>query len=384
MRMQVRIIHSLDEIPSSEWNRLNQDNNPFLTHEFLAALEHNQCVGETFGWLSQHIALYDDDRLVAATPLYLKDNSYGEFVFDWSWADAYHRAGLPYYPKLVSSVPYTPVTGNRLLTHPDYNQADLSQQLVKATLNLARELNVSSTHWLFPKQEERDYFIAQGLLKRIGTQFHWFNRDYNDFDDFLSSLSSSKRKKIKRERRRVIEENIEIKVIRGDQSSTVDRQHAEYFYRTTFDKKFGYATLNPGFFDEVCQTMGKQVLFFFAYHNKNAVACAICFQNDKALYGRHWGCTETFHSLHFELCYYQGIEYCIRHGKQLFEPGAQGEHKISRGFIPVETCSMHWIQDEQFRLGISRFLDQETEAIIDYMKQLSEHSPYKEHHEPAC
>lgn len=372
--MPVRIHESIDQIPAADWNRVAATDNPFLQHAFLAALEHHGCVGPQFGWLPQHVAVYDlQGALIGAAPLYLKDNSYGEFVFDWSWADAYERAGGAYYPKLVSAVPYTPATGPRLLA------ADVTVQrsLLEAALVHARELNVSSLHWLFPPTAEVELMEEHGLMRRTGCQFHWHNRGYRDFADFLDRFSAQKRKKLKRERRRVAEAGLQIERIHGHEASDEQLAVAAEFYRSTFDKKWGVATLNLGFFREVARTMGERLVLIMASDPSRYVAAAICFRGDDALYGRHWGCNAEFHSLHFELCYYQGIDYCIDHGLKLFEPGAQGEHKVSRGFEPTPTWSGHWIADPRFAAAIGDFLRREQGGMQHYMDELAEHLPYR-------
>lgn len=376
--MHTAIHDSLDSIPAEDWNRLVRNNHPFLRHEFLAALEHQGCVGKNMGWVPQHITLHDDqDQLIGACPLYLKYNSYGEFVFDWSWAEAYERAGLAYYPKLVSAIPYTPATGQRLLVDPDRDFKEIADVLIEAVIEHAKNTNVSSLHWLFPLHEEIELLKQHKLMQRIDCQFHWRNNDYNNFDDFLQSLTSKKRKQIKRERRLVRDAGLEIIMINGDEANDEQIEAAAWFYRSIYTRKYGTPTLNLGFFQEIARTMGEQLILILANHQGQYVACAICFRGDNAFYGRHWGCNAEFHSLHFELCYYQGIEYCIREDIQLFEPGAQGEHKISRGFLPVITRSAHWIQHEGFRGAIQDFLDRETTGINHYAKTLMEHSPYK-------
>lgn len=376
--MQVQIVDELSTVPSGEWNALAGKRFPFLRHEFLTALERHQCVGPAFGWLPRHILIRDDrGTLVGAMPMYLKDNSYGEFVFDWSWADAYERAGLAYYPKAVIAAPYTPATGARLLVQ-DNNLADTTRQaLFKTAVEFAGSQELSSLHFLFTNERDTRFLAGQGNLLRLGCQFHWENREYKSFDDFLSTLSSRKRKKIRRERRRVQEEGIEIRVVHGDEASDEQWDAACNFYRTTFEKKWGVPTLNSGFFQEISTTMGGNIVLVLAYHNREAVAGAINLKGSDTLYGRHWGCNARFHSLHFEVCYYQGIDYCIREGLIAFEPGAQGEHKISRGFLPTPTWSAHWIADRQFRGIIGDFLVRETRAMRDYIDTLDEYSPFR-------
>ncbi|HKK14707.1 MAG TPA: GNAT family N-acetyltransferase [Gammaproteobacteria bacterium] len=377
--MRIATLDGIDAAPADEWNRLAGSGNPFLCHEFLAALEHNGCVGTQFGWLPRHLAAYDEHgRLVGAMPLYEKDNSYGEFVFDWAWADAYERNGLRYYPKLVTAIPYTPATGARLLVDPAAPAPEaVAAALVAQTLEYARAQALSSAHWLFTDRRDTGRLESQGLMLRLGCQFHWHNAGYRDFDDFLDTFSAQKRKKLRRERRRVGEAGVELRIIHGDDADEATLRTAHHFYHSTFDRKWGIPTLNLGFFTEVARTMGSRLVLVLAYENDRPVAGAICFRGDDTLYGRHWGCDVHHHSLHFEACYYQGIEYCIRHGLGHFEPGAQGEHKISRGFVPTPTWSAHWIAHPGFRDAIGDFLRRETPAMERYMQELTTHLPYK-------
>jgi hypothetical protein len=376
--MNCTIIEQIDSIDPGAWNTLAHGGNPFLRHEFLAALEHHQCVGERFGWIPQHIVAKDcNGQLVGVMPLYLKDNSYGEFVFDWGWADAYQRAGLAYYPKLVTAVPYTPATGPRLLIAPHAPQQAVAHALIDRALDLAASHHVSSVHWLFTNEQDSRYLIQKGLLTRIGYQFHWHNQNYPDFDAFLGQLSSRKRKQIKRERRHVSDAQIVIKVLHGNEVSEAQLHQFHRHYQSTFYRLGGYATLSQAFFAEISTTVPQNVVFVFAYSNHKHVASAFCVRGEDTLYGRHWGCDADFNSLHFEACYYQGIDYCIAHGLKHFEPGAQGEHKISRGFVPTATYSQHWIENDQFRPIIADFLQREQQGVRHYMESLREHLPYR-------
>lgn len=376
--MELKVLTSIREVPGSAWNSVSGTANPFLRHEFLSALENNRCVGQNHGWLPRHLAAFEQDQLVGAVPMYLKDNSYGEFVFDWSWADAYQRAGLPYYPKSVVAVPYTPATGPRILTAPEACRDQIAPQLIELARAWSESENLSSLHWLFTNTDDTNRLKDQGLLMRLGCQFHWQNQGYRDFEDYLSRFNSRKRKKVRRERRYVEQAGIEMRVVHGHEASDLELAVMHEFYRTTFDKKWGHATLNLEFFREIATTMGDQLVLIIASKNSRIVAGAICLRSNDTLYGRHWGCYEEYHSLHFEACYYQGIDYCIEHGLTVFEPGAQGEHKISRGFMPTPTWSAHWIADPGFREIIRRFLDQETAGMFEYMEELSERSPFRQ------
>lgn len=376
--MQVEVIESLSELNREAWNALAEPTgNPFLRYEFLAGLEQHGCVGQHWGWFPRHLIVREGSRLVGAAPLYLKTNSYGEFVFDWSWADAWERAGGRYYPKLVSGIPYTPVTGPRLLCAPDTDITAVRRILMDAGLDLAQALGVSSLHWLFPTGEETEALVGRGLLRRRGTQFHWHNRGYRDFDDFLDGFSAQKRKKLKRERRRVAEAGITVEVFDGH---SADERHWAIFHRfyaDTFDKHGGHATLTEAFFLHLARTLPASIVLVLARKDGDYVAGAFNLRGRDALYGRHWGCREDYHSLHFEACYYTGIDHCIREGLARFEPGAQGEHKVSRGFEPVATWSAHWLSDRGFADAVRRYLDNEDELMRDYMEELRGHLPFK-------
>lgn len=376
--LTVETVNRIDNIDVAEWNLLAGTEYPFLRHEFLAALESQGCLGEAYGWLPRHLLLKDSEQhVLAAAPCYLKFNSYGELVFDWSWADAYQRAGLSYYPKLVIASPYTPANGPRILIADPTQRPCYARALIEGAVAVAQQMGVSSLHWLFVTEEECEWLESAGLMRRAGCQFHWENLGYRDFDDFLSTLTSRKRKQIKRERRRVRDSGIRFRLLRGTEVGDTEWDIYHQLYRSTFDKRGGIPTLSLGFFREIADTMGDQVLLVLAYDGPRIVAAAFNLIGAHGLYGRHWGCFEDYHSLHFEACYYQGQDFCIREGLQRFEPGAQGEHKVSRGFLPTPTWSNHWIADPKFRSAIAHFLKLETEGMRDYLVEMQEHSPYK-------
>jgi len=380
--MRSVIVDSMEQVPADAWNALTGAQIPFLRHEFLSALERHRCVGDASGWIPQHLLLYDaDNRLIAAVPQYLKYNSYGELVFDWAWADAYRRSGLHYYPKLVVAIPYTPATGPRLLIAPGVDHDLVADKLVALLIEHTQRQQLSSLHCLFPDQRDRERMAAQGLLVRTGCQFHWHNDNYRDFDDFLDRFSSSKRKKVRRERRSVARSGITLRRLHGEQLSDAQWQAVHRHYVSTFERLGGYATLSLAFFQEVSRTLPGQLLVILAEHpgasEDSPVASAICFRDQHTLYGRHWGCDARFEHLHFEACYYQGLEYCIEQGLQRFDPGAQGEHKISRGFLPTPTWSCHWIAHPELRTAIEEFLVHETRGMEHYIASLGEHSPFK-------
>ena len=374
--MRIEILATLDAVAPEQWNALVQDNNPFLRHEFLAALEHHQCVGKKFGWLPCHIAIYEQQQLVAALPLYEKYNSYGEFVFDQSWAQAYHQHGMAYYPKLVAAIPYTPASGQRFLVQAG-REAELYPLLLQSALQMAQELKASGFHCLFPLAEQQDWLEQQHLIVRHDCQFHWHNRGYATFEDFLATFSAKKRKNVKQERRKVAETGVQLRLLDGHTATDQDWQRFAFFYEHTFESKWGIPTLNYGFFREVAQRLPDQVVLVMVDNRHDCIAGSLMFRSQTRLFGRHWGCTEYFDSLHFEACYYQGIEYCIQQGLQVFEPGAQGEHKVARGFIPTLTRSSHWLTDERFRPAIRRHTLLEQRGVADYMQAIQEHSPYR-------
>lgn len=378
--MKIEFVDRLDEVSPREWQHLlGGDHNPFLSHAFLSGLERHGCVGDRWGWLPRHILIRDaGGGLLAAAPMYVKHNSYGEFVFDWSWADAFARSGLRYYPKLVVGIPYTPATGPRLLVDPDADDPlMLKQALVEAAVAEAEASGASSVHWLFTPAEDTALLTGRGLARRTGCQYHWHNRGYRDFDDYLGVLSSGKRKKIRRERRRVAEAGITVEILdgHGAREEHWDRFHG--FYRSTFARHGGYATLSRDFFGHLGSAMPDQVVLLLARDGRDYVAGALCLRSDGVLYGRHWGCSEDYHSLHFELCYYAGIEYCIRHGLRRFEPGAQGEHKVARGFEPTETWSAHWVGNASFAEAVRGFAAHEHELMVDYISELRSHLPFR-------
>ena len=375
--MELRLNQRIADIDRQAWNGLVVDNNPFLRHEFLQALEDHQCVSAEFGWYPQHVALYDQGSLIAAMPLYAKTNSYGEFVFDHSWAQAWQSVGLAYFPKWVSSMPYAPVTGSRFLIAPDQNADQIRALLVHHLQTLAQEQKVSGWHILFAEANDQAWLNQQACwLIRHDCHFHWFNRHYQTFDDFLTQLKPKKRKNIKQERRKVQEAGVTLRRLNGHTASEQDWRDFASFYQKTFSEKHSLATLNQGFFQAVARALPDQVLLVMAQREGENIAGSLMFHSDTTLFGRHWGCIEEVNSLHFEACYYQGIEFAIEKGLQRFEPGAGGEHKIARGFEPVKTQSAHWLTDNPFEQGIAQFLVDEKRMIEDYFQDCVLHSPY--------
>lgn len=379
--MRIEVHDNLQSVDSVAWNRLNPSDNPFLRFEFLSALENNDCLGQRHGWFPRYFLQYsDNDELVAAVPAYIKTNSYGEFVFDWTWAEAYQKHARPYYPKMVVSVPYTPVTGARMLISADVDYTETARALQQSVRDFCKNQKLSSLHWLFTLPHETDLLEADGLLRRLGCQYHWKNDNYGCFDDFLSCLRAKKRKQIKRERRRSSEQGIELTCKHGNELSDREIALMHHYYASTFDKKWGEASLTSGFFQEVARTMGESIVVVFASKSSQIVACSIMFRSRDSLFGRYWGCDEDYNSLHFETCFYRGIDYCIANKLLRFEPGAQGEHKIWRGFLPTRTWSAHWIADPQFRDAIAHYLVQEGEMMEAQWEHLMRYSPFHRDH----
>lgn len=375
--MRVEVLESLAGVPAAAWDRLAGDH-PFLRHGFLHGLEITGCL-EPQGWYPQHLALYDGDALVGALPLYLRDNSYGEFVFDWSWAEAYERAGGRYYPKLVSAIPFSPVTGARLLVDPARADRDaLMRTLVETARHAVDDNELSSWHCLFPREEELPAFDAAGLGRRLGVQYHWFNHDYADFDAFLAALSSKKRKQIRRERRLVDEQALTIETLTGAEITAAHWSVFHRFYCSTFHRKWGEPRLTEEFFQRLEEFLPGRAVLVLARKGADYVAGAFGLRASDALYGRHWGCSEQYDNLHFELCYYRTIAYCIEHRLGTLDAGAQGEHKLARGFVPVRTWSTHWIREPRFRRAIDDFLARERRAMEGHMQALATHVAFKQ------
>jgi hypothetical protein len=381
VELRVSVTHSLSEVPVGDWDALGDSSYPFTRHCFLHGLELHGCL-EPFGWHPVYFLIHHDQQLIAAIPCYIKTNSYGELVFDHAWVNAYHRSGLDYYPKLVSAIPYTPATGERFLLNHTLVSDDADKKLLRATLcqaiqGFCVDQNLSSWHILFEQQEILETLADRDVMLRNDVQFHWQNSDYSDFEDFLAGLSSRKRKNINKERRTVNGQDLAITMQTGDTISTEEWQRIHDLYAGIYQRKHGTATLTPAFFQHLGQNMPQQVLASIAREQGQIVAAALFFRSNTHLYGRVWGCDQYFRHLHFECCYYQGIDYCIAEKLQCFDPGAQGEHKLSRGFLPTRTWSGHWIANAQFRQAIGQFLEQERQYIESYQADLLEHSPYK-------
>jgi len=362
-------------LDGGQWNGLTGRGNPFLRHEFLLALEQSGCVGSGTGWQPMHLVVVDRGRLTAALPLYRKSDSWGEFVFDWAWSHAYQQAGLPYYPKLVCAVPFTPVTGPRLLcADPGGPEASA---LVQSALELAGSLDASSLHVLFPDAPSLRALDGGEFLLRQDCQFHWHNRDFSDFEDFLASFTSKQRKNVHRERRRIAEAGITFRRLRGAELGAKDWEFVYQCYANTFLQRGRTPYLNPAFFRALANQMGEDVLVILAHQAGAPLAMALCFLGTDTLYGRYWGSVRAVHSLHFETCYYQGIEACLELGLTHFDPGTQGEHKLTRGFDPVITHSAHWIAHPAFRQAIEKFVQRESQHVQAYQQAARQWLPFR-------
>lgn len=373
---QWRVVDSLDKILEQQWESLDYKNNPFLSYSFLSALERFDCLKHQ-NWQPSYIVVENNNELLGAIPLYVKTDSYGEFVFDWAWADAYHQAGRHYYPKLVSAIPFTPVSGLRLLVNKKSNARDIKNILIKAAISLLEEKQYSSLHFLFPDDEDNQVLKQNNGLTRQTIQYHWHNKDYRDFQDFTDSLTSKKRKKILKERRDVKKAGVEVQRLSGKDITEEQWQTFYNFYASTFYKKWGEPRLTLDFFISTAKELADQTLLILALVNNETVAGAFAMQDEKTLYGRHWGCSQQIPFLHFELCYYQTIEHTIEKKLQKLDAGVQGEHKLARGFEPIAMPSAHWIRELDFRNAISNYLDRETSLMQVHVELLSTHLPYK-------
>jgi predicted N-acyltransferase len=372
--MELRLLESLDELRPEQWDGLHDRANPFLAHAFLSGLERHGCLRPHWGWTPRHAALFEGDELVAAAPAYLKSNSHGEFVFDHAWAHAYERVGEAYYPKWLVAVPYSPVTGPRLLAKSARHRLRLANAL-PAT---ATTLDVSSVHVNFLPETELDAFDSEWLA-RCDVQFHWRNPGHwRSFEDFLADLESKKRKNIRQERDKVRRAGITMRVVHGDEASDDDLATMHAFYCATQSAYGNHPALALDFLRHLARAMPKQLVLILAERAGRTIAGALCFRGIDTLFGRYWGAEESLHGLHFETCYYQGIEYCLRESLANFEPGAQGEHKVARGFLPVLTHSRHYVRDERFAEALRPWCAPDLDASLRYREAVLRHSPYRD------
>ena len=366
------------DIPEADWNALDCGDDPFVSRAFLGTAEKVGAGGTAMGWQAQHLAIMEGGELVGLLPLYLRSHSFGDFSRDWNWPQAWRSAGLDYYPKLVSGIPYTPSPGPRLMVRRGADRERVAPALIDATLELVRSCGASSWQCLFVNEDDRTRLQGAGLLMRRGVQFHWFNRGYRDFDDFLAGFTAEKRKKLKRERRAVAESGLRLVTMHGDEIHDDLWLAIHGHYRDTFLRYGNHPAFPAVFFREAGRLLGRRMVVFLAFRDEAAVASAICYRDSSTLYGRHWGSATEVAGLHFELCYYQGIDYCIRNGLLTFEPGAQGEHKLARGFEPVPTWSAFWIEDPGLRQSVARFVEREDAAMQDYEAETFDRLPFRQ------
>jgi predicted N-acyltransferase len=373
---EVRLVQGIEKIDAAAWDRCVGADQPFLRHGFLRALEDSGSATAETGWLPVHLAVEDRTGLVACAPMYLKSHSYGEYVFDWGWASAFERAGGQYYPKLQVAVPFTPVPGPRLLARPDVTLS--KEALIQGLTAAARQIECSSLHITFCEQQEWQALGDAGMMRRQGLQFHWHNRGYKSFDDFLAVLKSSKRKMIKKERARVRAQGLTLETLTGDRITPAIWDAFYPFYLATTDKRWGSAYLTKRFFQTIGELMPEQIVLVMAKYGGRYVAGALNLLGGDTLYGRNWGCRQEFDFLHFEACYYAAIDFAIERGLARVEAGAQGKHKIQRGYEPVPTYSAHWIRDRSLAAAVERFLQHERIDTAMEQEELNELLPYRE------
>ncbi len=377
-RLTVRIVEELAQISAAEWDACAGADNPFVSHAFLQALEESGSATRETGWLPQHLLLEDESgRLLGAVPMYLKSHSYGEYIFDHGWASSYEHAGGRYYPKLLAAVPFTPATGPRLLIHPEAGP-DAADYLIAGMVEVAQRRKVSSLHVNFPRREEWEKLGGHGFQQRLGRQFHWENEGYKSFDEFLEALNSRKRKQIRRERRDALEGGLEIETLTGADLKPAHWDAFFRFYMSTSDRKWGSAYLTREFFDLLHQRIADKIVLVMTKKAGRYVAGALNLLGRDTLFGRNWGCAGDYPFLHFEVCYYRAIDFAIARGLKRVEAGAQGQHKIQRGYLPSPTYSAHWIRDPGFERAVGEFCARERRAIESEMEELEEGlSPFK-------
>ncbi len=381
---QLRLLSALDEVPAADWDALHEGRHPFISHAFLAGLERHGCLRARWGWTPRHLTLWREQRLVAAALGYVKTNSHGEFVFDQAWAHAYARYGQEYFPKWLCAVPYSPVTGPRLLAP----EAEDRVALVAAMAGLTGDGRLSSAHVNFHTAEEDGVFAlpdavpadgeSPGWLQRVDLQYHWRNLGaWQGFDDFLAALDHRHRKNIRQERARVARAGVRFRIVHGDEASAADLAAMHGFYLQTFGEYGNSPALTPAFFQHLAAALPRALVLVLAELAGETIAGALCLRSDDTLYGRYWGASVQLPGLHFETCYYQGIDYCLREGLQCFEPGAQGEHKLARGFLPALVRSRHWIADPAFAAALRAWCGEEAEAVHRHAAMLASRTPFR-------
>ena len=378
---QIKFINSITSIDKEDWDQILPKNDyPFLKYEFLELLENTNCVGKNTGWHPAHIAIEKESKLVGAMPLYIKTDSSGEFVFDYTWANAFYQHGLDYYPKLVSSIPFTPATGPRILHASNESPLDIFSLILKGVEKLSKENNISSWHVLFPEEKDIDVFSEKSLSVRNNAQFIWFNENFNNFDDFLDTFRSRHRKNVKKEREKISSQGIVVETYSGEELNKDLMMQFYEFYLSTNLKRSGHLGYLTKEFFEVCLERIMENIVLVLARDKNSkllVGGSMFFKDQENLYGRYWGCSAEYDCLHFECCYYQGIEFAIKNQLLKFDPGVQGEHKIKRGFKPTITYSAHWISEPNFKDAIENFVSKEEKHIKAYVDATSKYLPFK-------
>ena len=378
MTLQLEFLDRMAAIEAAEWDRVVGSDYPFTRHCFLQALESSGSVSRRSGWQPHHLLVRDAGQLVGVMPLYLKYHSYGEYVFDWAWAEAYQRHGLDYYPKLLAAIPFTPATGPRLCLLPEYPADRIMPELVALLSEHGRQQQASSLHLLFPPRSQADALQASGLVERCGVQYHWFNEGYRDFADFLDHFSSRKRKNLRKERETVERQGLTLETLTGPAATAARMEQFYTFYQMTYAKRSGHGGyLTRDFFQQIAATMPEQIVLVMASAGSHPVAGALYFRDSQTLYGRYWGCVREYDALHFEACYYRGIDFCLNERLQRFDPGAQGEHKIQRGFTPVLTYSYHRLFNSDFQRAIADFVQRERQALTEYLPEAQRLLPFK-------
>lgn len=387
--MKVKLLEDIASVDPVAWNRLAGPDDPFSTHAFLATLEASGSVGPGSGWHPVHVTVWDEDgegndELLGALPLYVKEHSYGEYIFDWAWADAAMRVGADYYPKLVAMAPFTPATGSRLLLRPDQEarRRDILGAMLVGAFEVAEQIEASSLHFLYVTEEERDALLAlhPELMPRLSMQYHWHNRadaPYADFDDYLAAFRSAERKKVRKERRRVAEAGLDVQLLEGAEITPAVWRFLDQVYRNTANRKWGTPYLSRAFFELASERLADIALAVVAFRDGEPVAATLNFERGRHVYGRYWGCLEAHEMLHFELCYYRLIERAIARGATRFEAGAQGQHKIKRGLLPSKVHSVHWVRHPVLRDAVQDFLPREAGAMQREIEELTRSGPFK-------
>jgi len=368
--IKIDFLSSIEKITVNDWHVLNNSPCPFLRYDFFNALEKSHSVSAQQGWQAHHLTASINNKVIAVMPMYLKSHSWGEYVFDWDWADAFKRNGVDYYPKLVATIPFTPVSSDKLLS----SQLEINN-LLESLIEHCQQENINSWHILYC--DEIKTVLPEDIYQRNTVQFHWFNRDYKTFDDYLSTFTSRKRKNTRKERLSIFDQGIQVRQLKNNDISQQDLDFFYLTYQLTYFKRGHQPHLSYEFFKQLFANITDNILLLIASDEQEDIACSLFFYDHTTLYGRYWGCTKKVNNLHFELCYYQGIEFCIQNKLQSFNPGTQGEHKIQRGFEPVLTHSYHWIKHPSFKPAIKSFCQQEQAHMLTYQQQCQQLLPFK-------